>query len=85
MWEGALGSEKVCIKVLRMYTVNTNNQKGPLAVCDIHEFLVCPIIADSVQAFLRRSRRLEETEASKRCTFLGCHNDAVADRIKVDA
>lgn len=85
MWEGALGSEKVCIKVLRMYTVNTNNQKGPPAVCGIHELLVCPIIADYVQAFLRRSRRLEETEASKRRTFLGCHNDAVADRIKVDA
>jgi hypothetical protein len=32
VWEGKLGDEKVCIKVLRMYNINKNSPKGSLVV-----------------------------------------------------
>jgi hypothetical protein len=83
VWGGMLGSEKVCVKVLRIYNVNTNKQKGPLAVCGI--LLVRSISADAVQAFLRRSGCLEETETSKCGAFFGCYDDAITARIGVDA
>ena len=39
MWEGTLGNEKVCVKVLRVYNPHANNQKRVLAVCGIRGFL----------------------------------------------
>lgn len=39
VWEGTLGSDKVCIKMLRIYNGNTNTQKRPLAVCTIRNFV----------------------------------------------
>ena len=85
VWEGMLGNEKVCVKVLRMYNVNTNNPKGPWAVCDIREPLVCSISADIVQDFLWGSGGLEETEPPKCLAVPGCYNDAVTARFEVDA
>jgi len=85
VWEGALGDEKVCVKVLRMYNVNKSNQKGPLVVCGICEPLVCSVDADIIQVFSRGSGRLEETEASKCRAILGCYDDAATARLEVDA
>ena len=85
MWEGSFAGEKVCVKVLRVYNANTNNQKGPLAVCGIREVTVRPTNADTVQALLRRGSRLEKAETCKCCAFLGCYDGAVTARVEVDA
>jgi hypothetical protein len=38
VWEGALGDEKVCIKVLRGFNTYANNPKKGAAVRDIGDF-----------------------------------------------
>jgi len=85
VWEGTFAGEKVCVKVLRVYNANTNNQKGPLAVCGIREFIVCLTNTDTAQAFLRGSSCLEEAETCKCCAFFGCYDGAVTARVEVDA
>ena len=80
-----LGSEKVCVKMLRVYNMKTDDQKQTLSVCDIRNYCVRFANADAVQAFLRRSGRLEEAEASKRCSLLGSNDGAVTARVQVDA
>ena len=85
MWEGLLGSEKVCVKLLRIQNVERDNQKGPLAVCGIHELLVRSAITDIMQDFLQGSSCLEENEAPKRCTLLGRYDDTVTACVRVDA
>ena len=86
VWEGSLGGEKVCVKVLRVYDANANNQKETMAVRDVREPLVCSNVTDTFQAFLWRSRCLEETATCKCCTFPGCYDvDAVAACLGVDA
>ena len=59
VWEGKLKDEKVCVEVLRVYNMDTNNQKGYPVVCDIRKTLVHSITADIGQAFLRRSGCME--------------------------
>ena len=63
VWEGSLGGEKVCVKVLRVYNANANNQKEPMAVRDVREPLVRSNVTDTLQGLLWRSRCLEETAA----------------------
>lgn len=46
VWEGMLGSEKVCVKVLRIYNAKTNDQKQALAVCGIRDSYVRFVGAD---------------------------------------
>ena len=51
MWEGLLGDKKVCVKVMRVYGSNMNNQKEPMAVRDAREPLVCPNVTDTLKVF----------------------------------
>jgi len=71
VWEGLLGGEKVCVKVMRVCGTNTDNQEEPMTVRDVREPLVCSNVTNTFQVFLWRSSCLEETETSKCCAFLG--------------
>ena len=44
MWEGMLESEKVCVKVLRIYNPQAKNQKKDLAVCGIRDLLRASLV-----------------------------------------
>jgi len=84
VWEGILGSEKVCVKVLRIYNGQINSQKRVLAVCGVHDFLYISL-PDTAQASLRRGSSLEETETPECCTIFGCSDGVVTTRVEMDA
>jgi len=85
VWEGKLGDERVCIKVLRVYNMDTNNQKGSLVVCDIYKAPLRSITADIGQVLLWGSSCLEAAETSKCSAFPGSYDGAITARVEMDA
>lgn len=64
--------------------MHPGKQKMALKVRDVHDF-VRSIGFDIIEAFLRGSGSLEETETSKRCALFRRNDDTIATRIEVDA
>jgi len=58
VWEGMLGSEKVCVKVLRIRPAHEGDHKSALAVCDIRDFLCFSLVLMLHKPFYRDCYRL---------------------------
>jgi len=71
VWEGMLGSEKVCVKVLRTRPAHEGDHKSASAVCDIRDFLCFSLVLMLYKPFYREAVARKRLRHPNVIPFLG--------------